>query len=249
MQIQCILTPDEPAVLQVYLVCRRSEGNSRSLLIFCSVIVNIVTVLERNARCAESCRIGSQEHSSALICSHIVFILRDESSVFIKCIRRIIAFLDHDLSAVPVHRLKRHPRLVDCHMLSISSRRDQEHERLCRAGFIGVKRLLDRRIVIGAACTDGDNVLIYHAVAQIVHRNSCQIAASRTVCTVKRKLNISILRHFRKRCLFSDLDLCAVQCHSKIVVIVSGYRDGCSLLIRGNRDIERCPCCHLRVVP
>ena len=247
MQIQCILTPDEPAVLQVYLVCRRSEGNSRSLLIFCSVIVNIVTVLERNARCAESCRIGSQEHSSALICSHIVFILRDESSVFIKCIRRIIAFLDHNLSAVPVHRLERHPRLVDCDMFGISSRRDQEHEGLCRAGFIGVKRCLDRRIVISSARSDGDDVLIYHIVAQIVNHNSCQIAASCSVCAVKGKLNISIFSHFRKRCLFADLDLCPVQRHCKIVVIISGYRDRRSLLIRGNWDIERCTRSHLRV--
>ena len=49
MQIKRILTADETAVLQIYLVCRRAKRSGRRLFTLRRVIINVIAVLKSNA--------------------------------------------------------------------------------------------------------------------------------------------------------------------------------------------------------
>ena len=129
MEIQGVLTAKKLTIFQINLVRRGSEGRGRRLLPLPGMIRNIIAVLKGNAGSAEACGIGRQQHRTALVGSHIIFILRNKFPLRVKCIRRIITLLNYNLSAIAVHGLERYPRLIHRNFFSISPRRDQKYQR------------------------------------------------------------------------------------------------------------------------
>src|SRR5699024_231015 len=75
MEIEGILTAQEPAIFEIHLVSHRTQGYSRGLLSLLGMVHYVIAVLECNAAGTEPGGIGGEQYSTTLIGAHIVFIL------------------------------------------------------------------------------------------------------------------------------------------------------------------------------